>query len=445
VKTTVDMYASELGYYKFQGCAGINPTLHLKVGKKYIFDQSDQSNWYHLVGFAYEADGAHVPTPELEPGIPPPGTSSTCADDMSCPAPMYWRDGKYTGEYSNVESTALGLTKTTGKDDFGLDAVEPEFFHPIGDWKSYGTYQTLLHFDNDEFDQDFFYFCHVHSGMSGRVKLTDADGKMKNAENTPALPYDYNKVSAYDAGCGTYALDEYQLDKQVGQCPKTFVCGAESKAYPSCIDSMNCAMLDGMTTAYGGDSLGEQANNDVILFLRQMIPHHKNAVNMAKGLLKTGLSCGTGPVEEGGDVTPECYLTDITYSIVNTQNKQIQIMEGIMGNMPGSPSLVSDCDYTMADGDKSPPFYDGGGTTVVAVGETSGTATPADGGDTTVADTTAKDTTAKDTTAEAQKDDITVEDVEDTIVEAKEDDKESGASKISVFTGFFAAFVTLFF
>merc|ERR1711956_82805 len=212
------------------------------------------------------------------------------------------------------------------------------------------------------------------------------------------------------------ALDEYQLNKQVGQCPKTFVCGAGAKAYPSCIDSMNCAMLDGMTTAYGGDGLGEQANNDVILFLRQMIPHHKNAVNMAKGLLKTGLSCGTGPVEEGDDVTPECYLTDITYSIVNTQNKQIQIMEGIMGNMPGSPSLVSDCDYTMADGEKP-------GASTVAVGATPGTATPADGGDTTVADTTAKDTT----------------------VEAKKDDEESGAFKISVFTGFFAAFVTLFF
>merc|ERR1711956_212499 len=213
------------------------------------------------------------------------------------------------------------------------------------------------------------------------------------------------------------ALDEYQLNKQVGQCPKTFVCGAGAKAYPSCIDSMNCAMLDGMTTAYGGDGLGEQANNDVILFLRQMIPHHKNAVNMAKGLLKTGLSCGAGPVEEGDDVTPEGYLTDITYSIVNTQNKQIQIMEGIMGNMPGSPSLVSDCDYTMADGEKP------------------GASTVADGGDTTVADTT-----AKDTTVEAKKDDIIVEEVEDTIDEAKKDDEESGAFKISVFTGFFAAF-----
>merc|ERR1712008_229484 len=151
------------------------------------------------------------------------------------------------------------------------------------------------------------------------------------------------------------------------------------------------------------------------------------------GLLKTGLSCGTGPVEEGMEVTPECYLTDITYSIVNTQNKQIQIMEGIMGNMPGSPSLVSDCDYTMAYGEKP-------GASTVAVGATPGTATPADGGDITVADTT-----AKDSTVEAKKDDIIVEEVEDTIDEAKKDDEESGAFKISVFTGFFAAFVTLFF
>ena len=56
------------GYFQIEGCEGVNPTLHLTVGQTYKFDQSDITNWYHLVGFAYEADGAHVPVDELEPG-----------------------------------------------------------------------------------------------------------------------------------------------------------------------------------------------------------------------------------------------------------------------------------------------------------------------------------------------------------------------------------------
>jgi len=424
IKTTVDMYASELGYYKFDGCAGVNPTLHLKVGKNYIFDQEDKSNWYHLVGFAYEADGAHVPVDELEPGIPPPGTTSDCAETMTCPAPMYWRGGEYQGEYSNVD--VLGLTKTTGKDDFGLDAVEPEFFHPIADWESYGTYKTLLHFDNADFAQDFFYFCHVHSGMSGRVKLTDAAGVVVNTEDTPALPYDYNKVSAYDSECGTYALDDFQLTKQQGQCPSSFVCGAGTAVYPSCVDSMNCAMLDGMTSVYGGDDIGTESTNDVILFLRQMIPHHKNAVNMAKGLLKTGLSCGTGPVEEGGEVTPECYLTDISYGIVNTQNKQIQIMESIMDLMPGKPALVKDCDFKMA------------GT--AQGGDSVDVSTTGGAGDDVSTEGDPVDDSSPEVPAE---DDGTKVDPVDDVKAAAEKEKESGASKIGVFTGFLVALVTL--
>ena len=40
------------GYFEIDGCEGVNPTLHLTVGRTYLFDQSHDSNWYHLVGFA---------------------------------------------------------------------------------------------------------------------------------------------------------------------------------------------------------------------------------------------------------------------------------------------------------------------------------------------------------------------------------------------------------
>ena len=40
-----DPYASETGLYTVDGCEGASPTLHLKAGSTYVFDQSDASNW----------------------------------------------------------------------------------------------------------------------------------------------------------------------------------------------------------------------------------------------------------------------------------------------------------------------------------------------------------------------------------------------------------------
>lgn len=83
---------------------------------------------YHPLGFAYFPDGAHAAVDELEPGIAPPGSSSTCADDMTCPAPMYYIGDEYKGSYSNNGDLN---PVTTGEDNFGLDDYEPLFFRPL--------------------------------------------------------------------------------------------------------------------------------------------------------------------------------------------------------------------------------------------------------------------------------------------------------------------------
>lgn len=302
-----------------------------------------------MIGFAYYADGAHAGVDELEPGIAP--GDSNCAATNSCPAPMYYKNKEYTGVYSNNPDL---VPATSGEDDFGLDTVEPEFFHPLGDWESYGPYETYLNFDAT-YDQDIFYFCHVHSAMTGRIKLLDADGNMLSTENVPAIPYEYDKVSAYDQKCGTFGLDSFKLPN--AQCPEHFVCDAGSGnvgTYGDCVDSMNCAMLDGMTTTYGGDNAGTDFTNDAILFLRMMIPHHQNAVNMAKSAWKIGsIECGgTGIVEEGTDIGPSCVLDAIVRGIVNSQNKQIQTMKSILTGYFNVDEFA-DCDVPTKDGDGS--------------------------------------------------------------------------------------------
>ena len=263
----VQPHGSLQGYYEVENCVGVNPTLYLTLGRTYFFDQSDDTNWYHLIGFAYEADGAHAGVDELEPGIS--RSNSNCTEDLSCPAPMYYQGGEYVGVYSN--NAALVPLPDAPSDDFGLDTVEPLFFHPLGDWQGYGKFVAALVFDDVGYDQDLFYFCHIHPGMSGRIKLMNDNGDLINPEDSPALPYEYDSISDFDSNCGTHNLTDFRNPSTMDQCPDFFVCTGDAEPetkYAECVEAMNCHMMASMTTNAVG--LSE-------LFFHQMIPHHENA------------------------------------------------------------------------------------------------------------------------------------------------------------------------
>jgi hypothetical protein len=138
----------------------VNPVIGMEVGKTYTFNQIAHKNYYHPMGFAYYADGAHDNKDELEPGISAPGSSSSCADDMTCPAPMYFIDGEYLGTYSNIPKVA---DVTTGESYFGLNDYEPKFFWPFGQWLEAGDFSIKLKFDDEDYGRDIFYFCHVRA------------------------------------------------------------------------------------------------------------------------------------------------------------------------------------------------------------------------------------------------------------------------------------------
>lgn len=160
------MLPPPLGYFVFDECPDqISPILAIEVKRTYRFVQSQVFNYFHPLGFAYYADGAHADEDELEPGIAPPGTNSTCAETLSCPAPMYFVNGTYLGTYSNDASI---LNVTTGEDNFGLDDYEPRFFYPFTEWLEQGDddnrFSVTLKFTEENYTQDIFYFCHVSTG-----------------------------------------------------------------------------------------------------------------------------------------------------------------------------------------------------------------------------------------------------------------------------------------
>jgi hypothetical protein len=168
--------------------------------------------------------------------------------------------------------------------------------------------------------------------MTGRIKLLKHGIPVKT-KNFPEIPYEYDMPSDYDRECGTLGLEDFQLPNP--ECPDQFVCGqaGDSKMdfFHGCIDSMNCKMIAQMTT-------GVSAESEVALFLHEMIPHHENAINMAKALINTGAmdDCSDYLSE-----SPECRMFGIAISIITNQNFQVQVMRDCL-EVLGYPS-VDEC------------------------------------------------------------------------------------------------------
>jgi len=314
----VELTAGQTGYFTVKGCDGTNPTLGVEMGVSHTFIQQDYTNWYHALGLAYAADGALLDNPELEPCIAPPGSGSECEETCSCPAPMYFKNGISLGEFSNDESIA---PLTEDADNFGLDDYEPLFFYPFGQWLEEGLFSVNLKFTED-YKEDIFYFCHIHQGMTGRIKLLE-DGVPVSATDVPEIPYEYDMPTGFDALCGNFGVAGNRLPDD--QCPSTFVCLADGAdpslgLFADCINAQDCSMFKGMTSGVSATG-GETA-----LFLHQMIPHHENAVNMAKTLMSLGdLDC-----EEYDEEDPDCIMYEIALSIIDVQNFQIQTMRGLL-------------------------------------------------------------------------------------------------------------------
>mmetsp|Transcript_43826 Transcript_43826/g.65022 ORF Transcript_43826/g.65022 Transcript_43826/m.65022 type:complete len:287 (-) Transcript_43826:74-934(-) len=228
---------------------------------------------------------------------------------------MYFLDDVYLGKYSNIPGIKAA---TTEEEDFGLDAYEPRFMQPLHIWKAEGEFSVKLRFDTADYTKDLFYFCQIHEFMGGRIKIT-RDGAPHSWIDNPSLGYEYDQPSEFDTECGTYGLANFQLPNS--NCPDRFVCDKEDapegyRKFAQCIDAIDCHMISGMTT--GSSAMSEDA-----LFVHQMIPHHQNAVNMAKALLKTEkLECD----DIRDQSNPECVLTELLYEIINNQNHQIQTM-----------------------------------------------------------------------------------------------------------------------
>jgi len=260
-----DMFASATGLYRVDGYDVVSPELEMQFGVEYVFDQQDATNWYHPLGFAYYPDGAH--------------------------------EGKDEVETEELEYIINGELRD-------LDTYEPQFFFPRDAWMD-NKYQVNLTI-TDPNVKEIFYFCHIHNKMSGRIKIVG--GNDLSAVQDKEL-YEPPVASAFDAMCGT--SDTAAFRDKATYCPGTrFLCGDTESEFVQCMEAIDCKMNYEMR-------INNFEADPVVTFMHQMIPHHANAVNMAKILLKQE---ATHTLDED--------TKNMLLDIVNGQNAQMTFMRG---------------------------------------------------------------------------------------------------------------------
>lgn len=80
-----------------------------------------------------------------------------------------------------------------------------------------------------------------------------------------------------------------------------------STKFNTCLKAVDCNMEHQMRVT-------PHSTSRIATFMQQMIPHHVNAVNMAKALLKDG------------EALNDADITNLILNIINTQNYQIMQM-----------------------------------------------------------------------------------------------------------------------
>ena len=208
----------------------------------------------------------------------------------------------------------------------------------------------------DKYTPEVVYFDSLLPGLSGRIKICDLKASDKKCHararatsyfmDAPVKLPPLHKPSLYDQSCGTSNLSPFQPGEGYDKFCKgnVFMCSDEKNydQFASCFDAVNCAMHDQMKVEHTG--------NCQELFINQMIPHHQNAVNMAKIVLKFAeaeLTSGGLSIPCAHDKKARCPDLDalgLLRSIIASQNSQIHFMRHYLAtSVKGARATPSFC------------------------------------------------------------------------------------------------------
>ena len=308
---SVDPFAGENGYYTFAGFDGPLPELEVRVGSSYLFDQTDETNWFHPLGFAYYPDG--------ENGVTWGAAGQEEVEGVD--KVKYLIDGE-------LATSCPAHVMQAGSGDTGLGCYEPAFMEIAPQWRdrSFSVNLTITpELAANTHGGAIYYFCHLHSQMSGRIRVLNADGTPYNRtdgldEGLAYLPPP-TVSDALDLACGTFGTSPYHPGGPLA-CGAPAFGGTLDTTFEQCLQAIDCQMTVEMWSRSSADPVG--VSDKVRLFMEQMIPHHQNAISMARLLLKhvptPTLAATHYDDGEGGT------LPDLLWSIVNEQAFQVHAM-----------------------------------------------------------------------------------------------------------------------
>jgi len=218
--------------------------------------------------------------------------------------------------------------------DTGLDCYEPEFFYPRSAWseKVYTAELTITQAMADASRGGvLYYFCHIHSKMSGKITIQNADGTAYTSSTSELALYEPTTISGVDGVCGTATIAEY-AGGALKACDEAYLCGDIDTDFERCMQAVDCKMKTDMKD--GTDPLPATPSEAdyLVAFMQQMIPHHQNAVEQAKIALKFDLA----------DIQAVEDMEDIVHSIINVQNFQIHQFRNYLGGIKDVVATAAD-------------------------------------------------------------------------------------------------------
>ena len=117
-----------------------------------------------------------------------------------------------------------------------------QFFYPRAIWRE-SKYGVSLKATQAVADMSnggvLYYFCHIHSKMSGKIQIMNGDGSnFTNAkaekELYPGQAYPPT-ISAFDEICGTVGISEYATGQSLG-CEAVFLSGTIDSPFERCLN-----------------------------------------------------------------------------------------------------------------------------------------------------------------------------------------------------------------
>lgn len=226
---TVDPFVGENGYYRFAGLDSPLPELSVRIGQTYTFDQTDISNWWHPLGFAFYPDGANGETwgaPERQ--------EVERADQL-----QYLINGIPASCPAHVQQPNSG--------DTGLDCYEPAFMDLRSEWRlqRFAVNLTVTpELAAASRGGAIYYFCHLHAKMSGRIRILNSDGSRyvpsAGGEGLARLDPPV-EADDRDALCGTVGTSDFHPGG-ARACATPSFGGSIDTPFEQCLQAIDCQM-----------------------------------------------------------------------------------------------------------------------------------------------------------------------------------------------------------